>query len=108
MRVIARALNLRAEFRREFAMHRRAMHADLLEQPPAHDRHHAAAAGLAGMVGAVPGRAHEAAGFARIQRGRRIIFQFFEGRADVVAQALEPGPGARLAVFDRRHVHFDT
>ena len=37
-------------------------HADLLEEPPFHDRHHAAAAGLAGMVGAIPGGAHEPAG----------------------------------------------
>ena len=66
--IVGRARNLRAEFRREFAMHGRAVHADLLEQPPAHHRHHAAAAGLAGVVGAVPGRAHEAPGVARIER----------------------------------------
>ena len=84
--IIGGARNLRAEFGREFAMHGRAVHADLLEQPAAHHRHHAAAAGLAGVVGAVPGRAHEAARVARIERGRRVVFQFLEGRADVVAQ----------------------
>src|SRR5882672_10574247 len=81
------------------------MHADLLEQPSAHDRRHAAAAGLTGMVGAVPGGAYETPGLTGIEHGRRIIFQSFEGRANVVAQTLEPGPRPRLAVFDHRHVH---
>ncbi len=66
--IVGGARNLRAEFGREFAVHGRAMHADLLEQPAVHHRHHAAAARLAGMVGAVPGRAHEAAGVAGIER----------------------------------------
>jgi hypothetical protein len=96
--IVGRARNLRAEFRREFAVHGRAMHADLLEQPSAHHRHHAAAAGLAGMVGALPGRAHEAPGLAGIERCRRLVFQPLERRADVVAQGFEPGPRARLAI----------
>src|SRR3954471_15577007 len=57
------------------------------------------------MVGAVPGRAYEAAGVAGVERGGRIVFQPLEGRTDVVAQGFEPGPRARLAVFDQRHVH---
>src|SRR6202048_460895 len=81
------------------------MHADLLEQPSAHDRRHAAAAGLAGMVGAVPARLHETPGLTGIERGRRVVFQFFEGGANVVAQRFEPGPRARLAIFDHRQVH---
>ena len=92
--IVGRARNLRAEFGRELAMHGGTVHADLLEQPPAHHRHHAAAAGLAGVVGAVPGRAHEAPGVAGIERSRRIVFQPLEGRADVVAQGLEPGSRA--------------
>ena len=54
----------------------------------------------AGMVGALPGRAHEAAGFAGIERGGRVVFQLFERRADVIAQRLEPGPCPRLAILD--------
>ena len=68
-------------------------------------RHHAAASGLAGMVGAVPGRARETSGIAGIERGRRFVFELLECLANVVAQALEPGLCARLAIFDHGHVH---
>ena len=67
--IVGGARNLLAEFRREVAVHGRAVHADLLEQPPAHQRHHAAAAGLAGMVGALQGVRDEAAG-RRLDRAR--------------------------------------
>ena len=96
MRVVARALNLGAEFGAEFAVHGRAVHADLFEQPSAHHAHHAAAAGLAGMVGAVPGRAHEAPGVAGIELGRRLVLELLERRAEFVAQLLEPRPRARV------------
>src|ERR1700690_2983486 len=46
-RIVGGAGDLLSEFRREFAMHGRAMHADLLEHASAHQRHHAAAAGRA-------------------------------------------------------------
>ena len=39
---------------------------------------------------------------------RRIVFQPFEGQADVVAQALEPVPRAGFAIFDDGHVHAHT
>src|SRR5581483_12069778 len=89
-RILGGALNLRAEFRRELAMHRRAMHADLLEQPSAHHRHHAAATGRATMVGALPGRADKATRGAVIERGGSLVLEPLESRADVVAQGLEP------------------
>ena len=54
-----------------------------------------------GVVGAVPGRSHEAAGIAGIERRRGVVFQPLEGRADVVAQRFEPGPRARLAIVDQ-------
>ena len=66
-RVFAGALDLGAEFGRELAMHGRAVHADLFEQPAMHHRHHAAAAGLAAMVGTVPGAAHEAPGDGKLR-----------------------------------------
>ena len=44
-------------------------------------------------------------GDAGIERGRGVVFQPFEGRADVVAQGFEPGSCARLAIFDQRHIH---
>ena len=53
--------NLRAEFRRELAVHGRDVDADLLEDAAVHHRHHAAAARRAGVVGALPRRSHEAA-----------------------------------------------
>ncbi len=37
-------------------------------------------------------RAHETPGVAGIERCRRIVLELLEGRADIVAQALEPGP----------------
>jgi hypothetical protein len=104
-RIFGRARNLCAEFGGEFAVHGRAMHADLLEQPSAHHTHHTATAGLAGMVGAVPGTALEARGIAGIERYRRVVFELLERRADVIAQALEPAPGACLAILDHGHVH---
>ena len=103
--IVRCARDLGAELGCEFAVHGGTVHADFLEQSAAHDRHHAAAAGLAGVVGAVPGRAHEAAGVALIERGRCIVFQPLEGRANVVAQCLEPAPRPRLAILDQRHVH---
>jgi hypothetical protein len=57
---------------------------------------------LAGVIGALPGRAHEAAGRARPKRrvGGQGVFHRLETFADVVAQRLEPAPGAGLAGFD--------
>ena len=105
MRVVGGAGHLRPEFGGKFAVHRRAMHADLLEQPSAHHAHHAATAGLAAMVGALPGGSHEASCIVGIERGRRFIFQLLERQAKIVAQGLEPGPGARLAIVDHGHIH---
>src|SRR5690606_26812103 len=70
-------------------VHGRHMHADLFEETPAH--HAGDAAALVGdAVAAPPRRPHEATGRARIERGRRLIFQRLERRANLVAQLLEP------------------
>ena len=55
---------------------------------PLDQAHDAAATACAGVIGAGPGRAHEAAGRAVGQRcaGRQIGLDCFEGRAQVVAQ----------------------
>ncbi len=103
--IIGGAWNLRAKFGAEFAVHGRAVHADLLEQPPVHHRHHAAAARLSGVVVAVPGRAHEASRAAGVERCRGVVFQPLESRADVVAQRFEPASGASLAIVDHGHIH---
>ena len=60
-------------------------------------KHHAAPAGLAR-----PGLQLEAAGFARIELGRRLVFQAFELGRDAVAQGGEPvvggeAPGVEIA-----------
>jgi hypothetical protein len=101
-RIVRGARDLRAEFGRELAVHGRAMHADLLEHAAVHHRHHAAAAGCAGEIRALPRRAHEASRRAIGQRRarRQRIFQRFERGADVVAQLLEPGACAGLSVGD--------
>src|SRR6185369_15359926 len=107
-RIVGSARNLGAEFGGEFAMHGRTMHADLLEQTAPHHAHDAAAAGLAGMVGAPPRAAGEASRAAWIERGRRLVFQSLERGTDVIAQAFEPGPGASLALFERRDIHLTS
>src|ERR1039457_7493331 len=106
-RIVGGARDLLAEFRRELAMHSRAMHADLLEHAPAHERHHAAATALAIVIGAAPGRACEAAGGVLCERRarRQRILDRLERSADIVAQRLEPGPRAGLTGFDGRRVH---
>ena len=97
-RVVVGAGNFLAEFRRELAVHGRDVHADLLEHAAVHHRHHAAAAGRAGVVGALPRRAHEAAGRAIGERRarRQRVLERLERRADVVAQPLEPGRARAL------------
>ena len=58
------------------------------------------------MIGALPGRALEAAGRAIGQRaaGGQGVLDGLERRADVVAEPLEPGAGMVLAGFERRGV----
>jgi hypothetical protein len=107
-RIVGRARNLRAEFGGEFAMYGRAVHADLFKQPAAHDRHHPAAALGAGVVGALPRRAHEASGVARIERGGRLVLKPLERRADVVAQRFEPVARPLLALLDQGYVQFSN
>jgi hypothetical protein len=78
------------------------MHPDLLEDAPAHHRHHAAAAGLATVVGAVPGLLREAAGsrgFGR-ERTRRLVLEPLERGAEAIAQGGEPDRGFGLQVLD--------
>src|SRR5664279_5024181 len=104
-RIVGSAGNLRAKFGAELAMHRRAMHADFLEQTSVHYRHHAAAAGLPGVVGAVPGRARKPPRSTGIERGRCVVLQPLEGRANVVAQGFEPAPRPRLAILDHGDAH---
>src|SRR5579872_6355036 len=72
-----------------------------------HHRHHPAAARPAGSISALPGGSNETARLAGIKRGRGIILQSLEGRADIVAQALEPGSGACLAFIERGNSHCD-
>ena len=99
-RVFGCARHLRAKLRRELAMHGRAVHADLLEQPSVHHRHDAAAALGAGVIGPLPGRALEAARLAGIERGRRVALERLERRANLVAQRFEPRAGAGFLVLD--------
>src|SRR6186997_2678019 len=97
-----------AEFRREFAVYGRAMHADFLEHAAMHHRHHAAAAWCAAMVSALPGRADKAARRAVGERSirRQRIFQALERRADIVAQCFEPGARLALAIVECGMIHF--
>ena len=68
------------------------MNAGLLEHPAADYAHGAAAARRALGVGALPGGALEAAGrqVGGARRPLRLVLQHLEGRADPVAQRLEP------------------
>ena len=83
---------LGAKLRRELAVHGRAMHADLLEHPSVHDRHHAAAAwmpvwSVAAMACARSGRRGEIRcrrlrprGFRTRRRCRRAAARTSRGR----------------------------
>src|ERR1700688_1171264 len=106
-RIVFGAGDFLAEFRRELAMHGRAMHADFLEHAPADQRHHAAAARCAGMIGALPWRARETAGgrIAKRRLGGQGVLQRLKRLADIVAKRLEPGLGAGLAGFDWCGIH---
>ena len=106
-RVVGGAGNLLAEFRREFAEHGRDVHADLLEYAALHHRHDAAAARRAAVVGAVPGRAHEAAG-ARSASGApagRASSSSSNAATIRSRKRFEPGAGALFAGFDLVGVH---
>ncbi len=70
-RVVGRARNILAEFRREFAEHRGDVDADFFEDAARHHRHDAAATGGAAVIGAAPRRARETAGRPVGERGRR-------------------------------------
>src|SRR6186713_1152587 len=107
-RVLLGTRYLLAEFRREFAVHRRAVHTDLLENPPVHHCHEAAASRRAAMVGALPGGANEAARSPVSKWGicRQRIFQALELGADIVAQRLEPTARLGLAGIECGAIHF--
>ena len=95
--------NLRAEFRGELAEDGGDVHAHLLEDAAVHDRHDAAAARHAGMVGPLPGGTDETAGLAVAERRLRgqLVLHRFEGSADRVAQLCKPGGSLRLAGAQR-------
>jgi hypothetical protein len=94
--ILAGAGNLGAELGRELAKDGRAVDADLLEDAARHHAHDAAAAVGAGVVGAHPGLAAEAA--CRLGGAGELVLQRLEAGADVVAQRLEPAAGLHLAV----------
>src|SRR5262249_13387327 len=104
-RILLGALDLLAEFRREFAEHSRELDAGLLEQPAAQDRHHAAPARRSRGIGAVPGRALEASGRAAEELRRRLGLERLEGGASLVPQRLEPCAGARPAGVELTDLH---
>src|SRR5215218_8548932 len=91
-RILLGARDLAAEFWREFSMHRRDMHAHLLEHAAAHHGHDASAAGSADMILALPGRPLEPTGLGSLrgEGSRHLILQGLERGADPVAQQCEP------------------
>ena len=117
-RILRGAGDLAPELFGEFAVDGRDVDADLLEHPAAHQGHHAAAAVAGGVrVGigtgragravahppASPGRPLEPAGRTaagqRQRLARQFVLQGFEGRAEAVAQGLEPVPRVVLLGF---------
>ncbi len=96
MRIVFRARNLLAEFRRKLAMDGRAMNARLLEQPAVQHGHDAAAA----IVFAGPWGLLEAACGCRT---RRFIFKLFELGNNPVPQGFKPEAGGIFLAFDSGH-----
>ena len=84
------------------------MHADFLEDAAVHHCHHAAAAGRAAMIGALPGRTDKAASAAVDERGirRKSVFQALKRSADIVSQLFEPGARLGLAAIECGMIHF--
>ena len=106
-RIVRRAGYVLAELGGELAKDRRDVNADLLENATVHDRHDAATARRAGVIGAVPGRADETPGRTVGQRcaRREGVLQFLERGHDPIAQRGEPSAGAGLACFGQVRVH---
>ena len=109
-RIVSRAGDLRAELGREFAVHGRDVDADLLEDAAVHDRHDAASARRAGVVGPLPRTANEAASRPLGERSvrRQVILQRFQFTTDLASNVRKPAFGAahqigkglaRLGVF---------
>ena len=98
-RVLVGARDLLGEFRREGAIDGRGVTADLLEYAAAHQRHCPAAAVIAVMILAGPGRLGEAARLLALAARKAVgsVLDCFEARADQPLQLLEPRSSARLA-----------
>ncbi len=86
------------EFGGEGAVHGRGVAADLLEHAAGHQRHDAAAAVRAVLLGAGPNGLDEAAGRLAVAAGQAlgVVLDLLERGANVVAQMLEPQPGTLL------------
>src|ERR1700760_830731 len=96
-----RAWDLLAEILAEGAIGGGDVDAHLLEHPPLHHRHHAAAAFMAVISGALPFLALEPAGRkVAVCAGQRILDRLERG-ADAVAQGAEPGAGALALLLGR-------
>src|SRR5262249_50733992 len=57
-----------------------------------------------GVVGAAPRLPGESPGLAAVDEGWCVVLELLEGRADVVAQGLEPGACARLVRLDNQGI----
>src|SRR3990172_12223765 len=97
--VVLGARNLLGEFRGKSSVHGRGVAADLLEHAAGHQRHDAAAAVLAALLGAGPRGLHEAGGSFPRAAGKALglVLYLFEACANLVAQMLEPEAGARVS-----------
>jgi hypothetical protein len=101
MWIVLRAWNLLAELGSELSVHGGRVHAHFLEYAAGHEAHEAAAALIAAMVRALPGRALEAPrGLVSVRCAcREGVFERLEARADAVAQLLKPGTRLVFALF---------
>ena len=101
-RVVLGTGNFLAEGFAERAVHGGDVDPDLLEYPPVHNRHDAAAAAVPGLVRALPSLAFEASGRPVVVQP---IFQRLETRADLIAKRFEPCPRLGLSSINRAAVH---
>jgi hypothetical protein len=98
-RIIFRAGDLCTEFRRELAAHGGNVDAGFLEDAAMEERHFAAAARRAGVIGSLPGFARETPGGAPVKLLWRAGFDRLQRRANAVAQLAEPGARLLLVRF---------
>src|SRR5262249_32729050 len=102
-RIVGGAFDLLGELGTEASMHRAHMDADFLEEASAHQPDFAPAL-VECEVAPSPGLFPDPPGLAGIKRRGRLVLERLERRAELVAQAFEPFPGAGFPLLGHQNL----